>query len=379
MRFKLFVIVPLQLRHRSDKEMENILSVIQSGNLSGPGLWHRKCEQRFAEMLVNRKAILTHSCTAALEMCALLLDIQRGDEVIVPSYTFVSTANAFALRGATIRFADSMKDHPNIHMDSVLPLINERTRAIVPVHYGGMAVDLDPILELARQKNIILVEDAAHAIDSKYKGQALGTFGQMACFSFHDTKPIGCGEGGMLCINNSELIESALLIYEKGTNRQEFLAGRSKDYQWKSLGSSYCATELQAAVLMAQLEDSERIFKMRQNVWDRYMVNLQNNLKYACLPKLCQWGSYNTSVFYILFDTLKRREEVRNVLAKNEIQSAGHYLCLHRSPFMGPHNKDLCPNAESIEKRLLRLPIYSTLDLQMVDRICEVLLEITSV
>jgi len=352
------------------------LQVLEDGILSGGGSFHKRCEHWFEEKLSSSKALLTHSCTGALEISALLMDIKEGEEVIVPSYTFVSTANAFALRGAKLRFADSMSDHPNIQLETILPLVNSKTRAIVPVHYGGMAVDMDPILEFGKKRKITIIEDAAHSIHANYKNKPLGSLGDLSCFSFHDTKPIGCGEGGILAINNEELINKAVWMYDKGTNRQDYLAGKSPDYQWKSLGSSYNATEMQAAVLYAQLEDAEHILSMRQKVWDRYITNLQQNLKYATLPKENSHGSHNSSIFYILCDSISRKQEIRKALAINGIQSAGHYLCLHQSPYMSQQNNDLCPNAVSIEGRLLRLPIYSGLELSEVDRICELMMGI---
>ncbi len=371
-----FAIIPLHQRHPSQNEKKYLLQVLEDGILSGGGTFLKRCEHWFEEILTSPKALLTHSCTGALEISALLLDINEGDEVIVPSYTFVSTANAFALRGAKLRFADSLPDHPNIQLETILPLVNSKTRAIVVVHYGGMAVDMDPILDFAKEKKITVIEDAAHSIHANYKNKPLGSLGDLSCFSFHDTKPIGCGEGGILAIQNEEFIEKAVWMYDKGTNRQDFLAGKSIDYQWKSLGSSYNATELQAAVLLSQLEESDRIFSMRQKVWDRYIFNLQHHLKYATLPKQNSFGNHNTSVFYILCDSINRKQELQKALAKNDIQSAGHYLCLHQSPYIASRNNDFCPNAVSIEGRLLRLPIYSGLDLREVDRICEVVMGI---
>lgn len=329
------------------------------------------CESWFLQKVKPAAALMTHSCTAALEMCALALDIRPGEEVIVPSYTFVSTANAFALRGARILFADSLPDHPNAGIESILPLVGPRTRAIVVVHYGGMAVDLDPILDLCREKGIALIEDAAHATGGRYRDRPLGGLGDFSCFSFHDTKPISCGEGGMLCIRDQERVNACEIILEKGTDRLAFLRGEKGSYQWQGLGSSYAASELQAAVLQAQLQQCDEILEIRQKIWDVYVSRLGSMERGFRLPVIRDYSAHNTSVFYIECENGEYADFFWNGLRQSGVQASFHYPCLHQSPFMKNQAKSSCPHAESWERKLLRLPIHTHMTESDVLFVCE--------
>jgi dTDP-4-amino-4,6-dideoxygalactose transaminase len=345
----------------SGKELEYINEAVNSGNLSGDGRFTQKCHQYFEKTMGFSKCLLTTSCTDALEMCALLLDIQPGDEVIIPSYTFVSTANAFALRGARIIFADSNLHNPNINVDALEQLITPRTKAIVVVHYAGIACDMDVVMSIAGKYNVFVVEDAAQAIDSFYKGKPLGSIGHLGAFSFHETKNIQCGEGGALIINDKQFEDRAEIIREKGTNRSAFFRGEIDKYGWVDLGSSYLPSELNAAFLFAQLEEIIRIQKKRKDLWVNYYNSLlvlsNNNL--IKLPDLPSFATNNGHMFYIICRTLEERQALIRFLKERGIMSVFHYISLHRSEYFQKfHKGNKLLNSDFYTDHLLRLPLF---------------------
>jgi dTDP-4-amino-4,6-dideoxygalactose transaminase len=342
-------------------ETEYIKQAVQSGKISGDGLFTKKCHEFFEKKYGFKKALLTTSCTDALEMAAILLDIKEGDEIIAPAYTFVSTVNAFVLRGAKIIFADSEKDTPNIDADKIETLITPRTRAIVPVHYAGMACDMDKIMAIADKHKIFVVEDAAQAIDSYYKGRPLGSIGHLAAFSFHETKNIISGEGGMLTINDDRFIKRAEIIREKGTNRSAFFRGEIDKYGWVDIGSSFLPSEVIAAFLYAQLEKLEDIQQKRIAIWKQYYQSLEHLEKSgkAGLPKVPEYATNNAHMFYLVCSSLAERTALIDALNKKGINAVFHYLSLHNSPFYSSkHNGGALPNSDHYSDCLLRLPLY---------------------
>ena len=359
--------ISLSKPYRASNELTYLKESLDSGHVSSLGVFAQKCESWFEQHLSCSRALMTHSCTAALEMVALLIETQPGDEIILPSFTFVSTANAFALRGASLKFADSLPNHPNVDPASIISLISSKTKAIVVVHYAGMAVDMDSLLVICREKNIFLIKDAAQGMYSHYKNRPVGTIGDFATFSFHETKPISCGEGGMLIINRPEYIPLAEKILEKGTNKIEFKRGGVQSYEWNCLGSSFAASQLQAAVLLAQLEEVDMIFEIRKSKWQIYDRELKIENSSFRLPQSSDFSSYNTSVFYL--EILK--PSLRNILIRkfNEkgIQASFHYKCLHTCPFGKQWNKEELPNAKYWEENIIRLPLHTDLsDLEVV-------------
>lgn len=362
------------------KEFDYIQEAIKLEKLSGNGYFTKRCQEFFEKRYGFQKTLLTHSATAALEMAAILIDVQPGDEVIIPSYTFVSTANAFILRGATIVFADSQELNPNISSDHLKLLITEKTKAIVVVHYAGCACDMDPIMELANNRNIFVIEDAAQAIDSYYKGKPLGRIGHLGAFSFHETKNVISGEGGMLLINDPHFIERAEIIWEKGTNRAAFSRKEVNKYNWIDIGSSFLPSELTAAFLLAQLEKINIIQKRRKENWDYYYQKLwplQEREKIV----LCQYPEFatnNAHIFYILSKDLSERDELLSFLKYYGIQAIFHYLPLHDSPFFKRHSGEEVtplPNAERFGKTLIRLPLYFELTEKQMEFVVEKIFE----
>jgi dTDP-4-amino-4,6-dideoxygalactose transaminase len=323
---------------------------------------------------------LTTSCTAALETAALLLDIQAGDEVIVPSFTFVSTANAFALRGAKLVFADSGVDNPNIDAAGIEQLITSRTKAIIPVHYGGIACDMDIISEIAARHNLFVLEDAAHSIDAFYKGKALGSLGDMGAFSFHETKNITCGEGGALILNADKFKDRAELILDKGTNRKAFAEGKTDKYEWVGLGSSYRMAETTAAFLLAQLEELDTIQGIRMELWNAYYsaLNAAALQDFFSLPVLPDYAKHNASVFYMVCASRKIRDKLISLLAAAGIAAAFHYQPLNRSPFYtATHEKPVVlPHSEKFGNCLLRLPLHANLSEDDVNYVAEQIMKI---
>jgi len=366
--------IPFNKPYLAGVELDYIADAIKRGKLSGDGYYTKKCSEYFEEKYGFKKVLLTTSCTDALEMAAILLDIKPGDEVISPSYTFVSTVNAFVLRGATIRFVDSADDHPNIDYLEIEKNITSKTKAIVVVHYAGVACDMDKIAAISKKYNIPLVEDAAQAVDSFYKGKPLGSFGALSAFSFHETKNIISGEGGMLVVNDENLIARAEVIREKGTNRASFFRGEVNKYGWVDIGSSFLPSELNAAYLYGQLENLDDIQAKRKEIWQRYESNLktlQLQGKIA-LPVLFDYATNNAHMFYIICNSVEDRSGLIEELKKLGVYSVFHYLSLHKSDYFLQDNEliDL-PNSDKFQDTLLRLPMFYELTLEQVDYICE--------
>ena len=343
------------------QELEYVNEAVIDGRLAGNGRFTKACHEFFQTRYGFKKVLMTTSCTDALEMSAILLRIQPGDEVIIPSYTFVSTANAFALRGAKIVFADSSKDHPNVSIDSIKECISDRTKAIVVVHYGGVACEMDQLLELCNEHEISLVEDAAQAIEASYKGRPLGSFGDCATFSFHETKNVVSGEGGLLVINNEELLKRAEIIWEKGTNRTAFFRGEVDKYSWVDLGSSFLPSELISAYLYGQLQNIETIQTGRVRIWETYYSALQDLAISGMftLPKIPSYATNNAHVFYIVCRNVEERNELLSHLKDKGIGAVFHYLSLHKSEFFKEkHDERELINADRFSDCLVRLPLH---------------------
>ena len=343
------------------KETKYIFQAVKSGKISGDGMFTKKCHDLFEKRYGFKKVLLTTSCTDALEMAAILIDTNTGDEIIMPSYTFVSTANAFVLRGAKIIFADSNSSNPNIDVNAIELLITNKTKAIVVVHYAGISCDMDAVMDIAKKHNLLVIEDAAQAIDSFYKGKPLGGIGHLAAFSFHETKNIISGEGGMLVINDEQFIKRAEIIREKGTNRSQFFRGEIDKYDWVDIGSSFLPSELTAAFLFAQLENIEVIQKKRLGIWNRYneeLSPLEQSGK-IILHKIPNYATNNAHIFYIICKSIKERTALINKLKQDGILAVFHYISLHSSPFYKKNNADIVlENADSYTNCLLRLPMF---------------------
>lgn len=327
--------IPFNKPFLTGKEAHYIYQAVYSGKLSGNGIYTKKCQKYMEDHYGFKKALMTTSCTDALEMAAILCDIKPGDEIIAPSYTFVSTVLAFVRQGAKIVFCDSCKDNPNIDPDKIEALITPKTKVIVPVHYAGVACDMDKIMEIANRHNLLVVEDAAQAIDSYYKGRPLGSIGHMGCFSFHETKNIIAGEGGLLTINDERFIRRSEIIWEKGTNRSEFFRGEVNKYGWVDTGSSFLPSELISAFLWAQIENMDMIQTRRKEIWEQYYNGLQRlEVKgYIKLPDIPAYATNNAHMFYIVCRSLGERSELIKHLKNNDILSVFHYLSLHKSVF----------------------------------------------
>ncbi len=363
------------------KEAHYMYRAVAEGKLSGNGAFTKKCQQFFEERYGFRKCLLTTSCTDALEMAAILCDIQPGDEVIVPSYTFVSSALAFVRAGAKIVFADSMKESPNIDAELIESLITPRTKVLVPVHYAGVACDMDHIMEIAKKYNLIVVEDAAQAIDSYYKGRPLGSIGHLAAFSFHETKNIISGEGGMLCINDERFIRRAEIIWEKGTNRAEFFRGEVNKYGWVDTGSSFLPSEVIAAFLWAQLENLDDIQSRRKYLWDLYHTHLSpiansQSPKFA-LANIPDYATNNAHMFYLVCNNLEERTTLIKHLKDNGVLAVFHYLSLHSSPYYNEkHDGRVLRECDRYADCLVRLPMFYDLKDEDVIKICDIIKDI---
>jgi dTDP-4-amino-4,6-dideoxygalactose transaminase len=359
------ITIPFNRPYAVGTEFEYIRQAIENVHTCGDGPFTKKCHALLEQTIGVPKALLTTSCTHALEMSALLLDIQPEDEVIVPSFTFVSTVNAFVLRGATPIFIDVRPDTLNLNEAKLEQLITPRTKAIVPVHYAGIGCEMDAILEIAGRYGIAVVEDNAHGLFGKYKGKYLGTFGCMATQSFHETKNFNCGEGGALLINDPKYIERAEVIREKGTNRSRFYRGQVDKYTWVDLGSSYLPSDMLAAYLYAQLEVHEKIQAKRQQVWEYYHEHLQdwaqeNGIRFPIVPDHCDQAFH---MFYLLLPSLEKRQALIAHLKAQDIVAPFHYLPLHLSEVgrkFGGKEGD-CPVTEDVSDRLIRLPLYNDL------------------
>lgn len=366
--------IPFNKPYLTGKETDYIKEAVSGGKISGDGVFTKKSHSFFENRFGFKKCLLTTSCTDALEMAAILINIQPGDEVIMPSYTFVSTSNAFVLRGAKIVFCDSRTDHPGIDEDKIEGLITERTKAIVPVHYAGIACDMDKIMDLANKYNLYVIEDAAQAIDSYYTGRdgvrrPLGSIGHMAAFSFHETKNIMSGEGGMLVINDERFFERAEIIREKGTNRSKFFRGEVDKYGWVDIGSSFLPSDMIAAFLYAQLENLEDIQARRKEIWNAYNEGLKPlaDKGLFSLPVIPDFATNNAHMYYLICNSLEDRNKIIALLKSSQIYAVFHYLSLHKSPYYADkHDGRELPETDRYTDCLVRLPMYYELDPQVV-------------
>jgi dTDP-4-amino-4,6-dideoxygalactose transaminase len=370
--------IPFNKPFLTGKETDYIREAVGSGKISGDGIFTKKCHHFFEEKYGFRKCLLTTSCTDALEMAAILINIQPGDEVIMPSYTFVSTANAFVLRGAKVVFADSRMDYPGMDEESIEALISPKTKAIVPVHYAGIACDMHRIMRIAEQYGLYVVEDAAQAIDSFYTFpdgtvKPLGGIGHLSAFSFHETKNVISGEGGMLVVNDKHFEERAEIIREKGTNRSAFFRGEIDKYGWVDIGSSFLPSEIIAAFLWAQLENIEQIQQKRKLIWGYYHKGLQNQS--FTLPFIPSYATNNAHMFYIVYQSLNCRSNAIAAAKDKGFLPVFHYLSLHKSPFYSGLNQSAdLPNSDRYSDCLLRLPFYYTIKQEEQDAIIDLLI-----
>ena len=356
--------------HMTGKETEYIRQAVEGGKLSGNGEFTKRCQRFFEERYGFRKCLLTTSGTDALEMAAILTGVGPGDEVIVPSYTFVSTALAFIRCGAKVVFADSREDEPNIDATKIESLVTPRTKVIVPVHYAGCACDMDAIMDIAKRHDLLVVEDAAQAVDSWYRSgretgdaRPLGGIGHLGCFSFHETKNIIAGEGGMLTINDERFVRRAEIIWEKGTNRAEFFRGEVNKYGWVDIGSSFLPTEIVSAFLWAQLEHLDEIQAERKRIWERYWEELEDLRRKTGdligLPKIPDYATNNAHMFYLLFPDLAKRSDFIAKMKARDILTVFHYQPLHSSAYyQGQHDGRELPNCDRYADTLVRLPLY---------------------
>ena len=369
--------IPFNKPYCSGRELSYIHEVCHSTTMSGNGQYTKLCHGFFEKRYGFRKCLLTTSGTDALEMCAMLCELKPGDEVIVPSYTFVSSAIAFLREGAKVVFADSGTDNPNITVEQIEPLINDKTRVIVVVHYAGVACDMDGIMALAEQHHLLVVEDAAHSIDSFYKGRPLGGIGHLGAFSFHETKNINCGEGGMLVVNDERFIRRSEILWEKGTNRAEFYRGMVNKYGWCDMGSSFLPSELNAAFLWAQLEQLDDIQGQRRRIWEIYDKALRGHLPAGfSLPELPDYASNNYHMYYLLCPSLEARTSLMNYLKNNGVQATFHYLPLHSSKYYeDKHDGRQLANCDRYADTLVRLPLYYELTDRDASTVARLVLE----
>ncbi len=366
--------IPFNKPFLTGKETHYIYQAVASGKISGNGIYTKKCQDFFEQQWGFQNTLLTTSCTDALEMCALLLNIELGDEVIVPSYTFVSSALAFVRQGARIVFADTHATIPNIDETKLENLITKKTKAIVVVHYAGFACEMDTIMKIAKKYNLIVIEDAAQAIDSYYKDQPLGSIGHLATFSFHETKNIQCGEGGLLVINDQQFMDRAKVLWEKGTNRVDFFDGKVNKYEWVDLGSSFLPSELNAAFLFAQLEQLEIIQKKRVNLWNHYFNQLEKlaRLNYFKIPQFPAHSTNNGHSFFLICKQETERDELIQFLKEKGILAIFHYQSLHNSPFYTKkHDGRILANSNRFSKTLIRLPLFIELSKEEINYITD--------
>jgi dTDP-4-amino-4,6-dideoxygalactose transaminase len=358
--------IPFNRPYMTGRELEYITEAHSRGSLAGDGTFTKRCNEWLERKTGTKKALLTHSCTAALEMAAILADLQPGDEVIMPSYTFVSTANAFVLRGAIPVFVDIRPDTLNIDEKLIEQAITSKTKAIVPVHYAGVSCEMDTIMEIAKRYNLIVIEDAAQGVMSTYKGRALGSIGHMGCLSFHETKNIISGEGGALLVNDEKYIKRAEIIREKGTNRSQFFRGQVDKYTWCDLGSSYLPSEIIAAFLLAQMEDADSITNRRLEIWNKYHASFKsledkNLIRRPIIPDNC---GHNAHMYYLLLPSLQSRTHFIQSMKENGVNCVFHYVPLHSAPagqkYTRSHGELIVTNEYS--DRLVRLPLWVGLD-----------------
>lgn len=374
--------IPFNKPYLTGKETHYLYQAVYTGKLSGNGKYTKLCQKYFEERYGFGKSLMTTSCTDALEMAAILINIKEGDEVIMPSYTFVSTSNAFVLRGAKIVFADSRKDHPGIDEDKIEALITDRTKAIVPVHYAGVACDMDKIMDIANKYNLYVVEDAAQAVESFYTGRdgikrALGSIGHLAAFSFHETKNIISGEGGLLAINDMQFAKRAEIIWEKGTNRSAFFRGEVDKYGWVDLGSSFLPSELISSFLWAQIENLEDIQSKRKEHWNQYYEGLQDWAKAngVQMPFVPSFATNNAHMFYMVCKDAQQREAIIQKLKDNGVLAVFHYLSLHKSPYYKEkHDGRELPLSDFYSDCLIRLPMFYELEEEQVKYIMDTII-----
>lgn len=369
--------------HLTGKEAHYMYEAVYAGKLSGNGRFTKSCQNRFEQRYGFRKALLTTSGTDALEMCAMLCDLQPGDEVIIPSYTFVSTALAFLREGAKVVFADSMKRNPNLDAETIEALITPRTKVIVPVHYAGVACDMDAIMAIADKHHLLVVEDAAQAIDSYYQSpitnhpSPLGGIGHLAAFSFHETKNITAGgEGGLLVVNDERFVRRAEIIWEKGTNRAEFFRGEVNKYGWVDMGSSFLPSEVNAAFLWAQLENIDAIQLKRKELWNTYWERLTPLAEqgFFTLPDIPEYATNNAHMFYLVLPSLEQRTAFIAYLKEHGVGAVFHYLSLHSSPYYAPrHDGRALPECDRYADCLVRLPLFYDLEIETVHHICDLI------
>ena len=365
--------IPFNKPYFTGEEPDLIKQVFDSGQVAGNGYFTKKCHAYFEENYFFNKCLLTHSCTDALEMAAILCNVQPGDEVIIPSFTFVSTANAFALRGAKVVFIDSEIDHPNLDVDKIEELITEKTKVIVPVHYAGNACRMPEIMDLAQKYGLFVVEDAAQAFDSCYIDESgnkkpLGSFGHLSTFSFHETKNIISGEGGMLVINDLSMAVRAEIIWEKGTNRGAFFRGEIDKYGWVDIGSSFLPSEVTSAFLYSQLENSTYIQRKRTHIWNEYQGRLK---KWADSNEIIQnkvphYSSNNAHMYYLILKSLESRNKFIANLKNKGVHSVFHYNSLHKSKFIGG-SSSICNNSDRFSDCLVRLPLFTGMSESQLD------------
>jgi dTDP-4-amino-4,6-dideoxygalactose transaminase len=370
--------VPFNIPYVHGDELDNIADAIHHRKLSGDGKYTKLCQDNLDVQLGVGRSFLTTSCTDALEAAAILARIAPGDEVIMPSYTFVSTANAFALRGARLRFADSGNKNPNMDVNHVASLVSSRTKAICVVHYAGVAVDMDPIMAIAKRYNLKVIEDAAQGIAAQYKGRPLGTIGELSAFSFHETKNINSGEGGALHVNDPDLVARAEIIREKGTNRSAFFRGEIDKYNWVDIGSSFLPSELIAAFLYAQLENIDKIQNKRHLIWNTYDQVLRPFARGGdfSTPDIPQWAGHNAHMYYLVVDSLSTRTEFIQHLREHGASPAFHYQPLHQSEFFTRTNAcSELPQATRYGDCLIRLPLFNDLEPSIAERIGEICLD----
>ena len=372
--------IPFNKPYFSGRELKYLEEVCHSTTMSGNGDFTKKCHTFFEQKYGFKKCLLATSGTDALEMCAMLCNLKPGDEVIVPSYTFVSTALAFLREGAKVVFADSSAENPNMEVEHIEPLINEKTKVIAVVHYAGVACDMDAIMALAEKHNLLVVEDAAHCIDSFYKGRPLGSIGHLGAFSFHETKNISSGEGGMCVINDERFVRRAEIIWEKGTNRAEFYRGMVNKYGWVDMGSSFLPSEFNAAYLWAQLEQLDDIQGKRKHIWNRYFEGLNGKIgNEVKLPYIPEYATNNAHMFYLLCPSLEYRTALMKFLKENDVQTTFHYLPLHSSKFYeNKHDGRELPNCDRYGDTLVRLPLFYELSDMEIDKIVKLIVEFTN-
>jgi dTDP-4-amino-4,6-dideoxygalactose transaminase len=354
-------VIPFNKPYLTGRESHYVDEVISLGRLAGNGDFTKKCHERLHTEYGFQHPFLTTSATSALEMAALLADLQEGDEVILPSFTFVATATPFALRGATLIFVDGLPEHPNMDVAQLERLITPKTKVIVAMHYAGMACDMDTIMALAEQHKLLVIEDAAHSIGSFYKGKALGTFGHLAAFSFHETKNISSGQGGMLVVNDERFLERAAILWDRGTNRNSFERGQVDAYSWHDHGSNFYPSEITSAFLLAQLEDRAFIETERARIWNTYANELKSlESNGYLLPAVNDVQTNNHHIFYLVSPSMERRARLIEHLGKHGILAVFHYTSLHSSAFMRAQNKPIpaLPNADFFSEHLLRLPLF---------------------